>query len=308
MSDIQNAFDIAFETAARHRGSGDVANYIPALARVDPNRLAFVVTGLDGNQLTAGDADVRFSIQSISKVFTLAMALERVGDALWTCVGREPSGSAFNSIVQLEHENGVPRNPFINAGAIAVTDRLVSPHGAINTVTDILDMMQSLSGDENVHVDFDVAMSEERTGDRNKSLAHFMAAYGRLRHPVETTLRVYFHQCALAMTPASLGKAGLFLANGGVNPLTGDQVVSAIRAQRINALMMACGHYDNSGEFAFRVGLPGKSGVGGGILVIAPGKGTIVAWSPGLNQFGTSLAGALAIETFAKETGWSVFR
>ncbi|MBL0913949.1 MAG: glutaminase [Sphingopyxis sp.] len=305
--DLARCVAEAYEVALPHRGQGKVADYIPALASVDPNRFGFALALPDGTVHTAGDADIPFSIQSVSKVFTLALALRRVGSALWDSVGREPSGSAFNSIVQLENEQGVPRNPFINAGAIATTDRLIDGRDLDTAVAEILDFVRARSGDDSVDIDLDVAFSESQTGARNRSLTHFMDAFGNVREPVETTLGVYFRQCAIAMSCRQLAKAGLFLAMEGRDPLTGEQLLEAHRARRINAIMMLCGHYDNSGEFAFRVGLPGKSGVGGGILCIAPGQGAIAVWSPGLNEAGTSLVGAIALEHFAYAAGWSVF-
>jgi glutaminase len=305
--DLQRCVTQAYEVALPHVGKGKVADYIPALACVEPRQLGIALALPDGTIHVAGDADTPFSIQSVSKVFTLALALRRLGSDLWSSVGREPSGSAFNSIVQLENEHGVPRNPFINAGAIATTDRLIDGRDQAAVVDDIVRFMQARAGDAAVAVDEIVAQSESQTGARNRSLAHFMAAFGNLRHPVETVLGVYFQQCALAMSCRQLAKAGLFLAAGGRDPATGEVIVEPHRARRINAIMLGCGHYDNSGEFAFKVGLPGKSGVGGGILCIAPGRGSIAVWSPGLNAAGTSLAGAEALEHFAWATGWSVF-
>lgn len=307
MTDLARCVAEAYEVALPHRGQGKVADYIPALACVDPDRFGIALALPDGTVHSAGDVDMPFSIQSVSKVFTLALALRRVGSSLWDSVGREPSGSAFNSIVQLESEQGVPRNPFINAGAIATTDRLIDGRDLDATVAEILEFMRARAGDDRVEIDFDVAFSESETGARNRSLTHFMDAFGNLRHPVETALGVYFRQCAIAMSCHQLARAGLFLAMEGRDPLTGEQLIEPHRARRINAIMMLCGHYDNSGEFAFRVGLPGKSGVGGGILCIAPGQGSIAVWSPGLNEAGTSLVGALALEHFAYAAGWSVF-
>jgi len=152
-----------------------------------------------------------------------------------------------------------------------------------------------------------VARSEVDTGTRNASLAYFMASFGHFKNPVDVVLRTYFHHCSMAMNTQQLAKAGLFLANNGINPATGYAIVTPQRAKRINALMLTCGHYDGSGEFAFRVGLPGKSGVGGGILAIAPGKASIAVWSPGLDVIGNSKLGTEALELFANETGWSVF-
>ncbi|MGZ8336786.1 MAG: glutaminase [Allosphingosinicella sp.] len=290
-----------------HRGGGRVADYIPALARVDPRKLGIAFADGHGRVHGAGDCDEPFSIQSISKVFTLGQALERVGAGLWDKVGREPSGSAFNSIVQLEEELGKPRNPLINPGAIVVTDQLVGAGGADAAITGLLDFLRRQARDDRVHVDEEVARSEAETGARNRSLAWFMKSFGILTNDVETVLAAYFRHCALAMSCRQLARAALHLAFDGRDPETGAEVMPAHRARRINSVMMLCGHYDNSGEFAFRVGLPGKSGVGGGILAIAPGHGAVAAWSPGLNAAGTSAAGAAALEGLVERTGWSVF-
>ena len=306
-ADLARCVAEAYDLALPHRGKGKVADYIPALATVDPNRFGFALALPDGTVHTAGDVDIPFSIQSVSKVFTLALALRRLGSSLWESVGREPSGSAFNSIVQLESEYGIPRNPLINAGAIATTDRLIDGRGDDATVAEILHFLRARAGDDGVAIDAEVAASESETGARNRSLGYFMKGFGNLRHPVEEALGVYFRQCAIAMSCRQLARAGLFLAMEGRDPLTGEQIIKPHRARRINAIMMLCGHYDNSGEFAFRVGLPGKSGVGGGILCIAPGQGSIAVWSPGLTEAGTSLVGAIALEHFAYAAGWSVF-
>ena len=306
MADIQGIIDgIAAEMAAvEHRGK--VADYIPTLARVDPRHFGIAVVLANGSTFTAGDADTAFSIQSISKVFVLALALGKVGAELWRRVGREPSGSAFNSVVQLEHEGGIPRNPFINAGAIVVSDVVLGSADPRETIGDILRFLRYLSGDEGVVIDAEVAASEAETGFRNIALANYMRSFGNMDR-VEEALKVYFHQCALAMSCRQLAMAGRYLAHDGCHPGTGKHVVTAIRARRINALMLTCGHYDGSGEFAFRVGIPGKSGVGGGILAIVPGEASIAVWSPGLNDRGNSLLGARALERLSEATGWSVF-
>ena len=298
------------EIAEEMRGRpdrGEVASYIPELARADPNAFGLVVIDADGAVAAAGDADVPFSIQSISKVFTLTLALGMVGDRLWRKVGREPSGSPFNSIVQLERERGIPRNPFINAGAIAVTDVILSGHQPREALGEILRFMQFLAQDPSIAIDEAVAASEARTGFRNSALANYMKSFGVIENPVDFTLGVYFHHCAIAMSCRQLAMAGRFLAHSGRNPSTGHSVVSAERARRINAVMLTCGHYDGSGEFAYRVGLPGKSGVGGGILAVAPGKASIAVWSPGLDASGNSHLGRIALEALTKRLGWSIF-
>ena len=298
--------DIAEEMSARP-ARGQVATYIPELANVDPARFGLAVIDLDGTTHLGGNADLPFSIQSISKVFTLTLALGRVGDRLWRKVGREPSGNPFNSIVQLEREMGVPRNPFINAGAIAVTDVILSGRQPRETLGEILRFLQFLAEDDTIHIDQNVAASEKRTGFRNAALANYMKSFGVVDNPVDFTLGVYFHHCAIAMSCRQLARAGLFLANNGRNPVNGHSVISSERARRINALMLTCGHYDGSGEFAYRVGLPGKSGVGGGILAVAPGRASVAVWSPGLDETGNSHLGRIALEELARRTGWSIF-
>lgn len=286
---------------------GKVATYIPQLATVSPAKFGIAVAPLSGPIAVAGDADETFSIQSISKLFTLTLALGRLGDRIWARVDREPSGNAFNSIVQLEYEHGKPRNPFVNAGAIAITDVILGGHQPREAIGEILRFMRFLANDDTITIDRLVAKSEQAHGDRNMALAHFMRSYGIIEHVPAEVLGVYFHQCAIAMSCRQLAKAGLFLANQGRDPNTGHSVVSAVRARRINALMVTCGHYDGAGDFAFRVGLPGKSGVGGGIIAIVPGKAVITVWSPGLDANGNSLLGTAALELIAQRTSWSVF-
>lgn len=305
--DFAELVEDALAAAEVHRGRGKVATYIPALASIDPNKLGIAIALADGTVHSAGDGEEPFSIQSISKVFTLGLALAHVKAALWNGVGREPSGSPFNSIVQLEAEKGRPRNPLINAGAIVVCDRLLGRRTPDEAVAEILEFLRTQAGDPSIGIDEQVALSESTMGTRNRSLAYFLKTYDNLDNPVEDVLSVYFRQCAITMSCAQLARAGLHLAFDGLDPRTGETVLIPSRARRINAVMMTCGHYDNSGEFAFSIGLPGKSGVGGGILAVVPGVGTIVVWSPGLNAAGTSLAGAAALERIVERTGWSVF-
>lgn len=307
MSKLQTTVaEIADEMHARP-DRGEVATYIPELASIDPKHFGIAVVGVDGEVATGGDFAMPFSIQSVSKVFTLTLALGKAGDRLWQRVGREPSGSPFNSIVQLEFEKGKPRNPFINAGAIAVTDLILSGHQPREALGEILRFIRFLADDQSIAIDEKVAASEQRTGFRNAALANYMKSFGVLENPVELALGVYFHQCAIAMSCLQLANAGLFLAMSGRNPVTGHQVINAERARRINAVMLTCGHYDGSGEFAYRVGLPGKSGVGGGILCIAPGKASIAVWSPGLDAAGNSHLGRVALEALTKRISWSIF-
>lgn len=307
MADLQKMVDEIHREISARPERGKVAAYIPQLAAIDPAHFGMAIVTPDGQVFMAGDSDMAFSIQSVSKVFSLTLALGKLGDRLWNRVGREPSGTAFNSIVQLEREEGKPRNPFINAGAIAVADVLLGGHRPREAIGEIVQFVRFLAGDDTIVIDNQVARSETETGYRNFALAQFMRGFGKLDHPAEHVLGVYFHQCALAMSCRQLAHAGLYLAAGGRNPATGRTVVSRDRARRINALMLMCGHYDGSGDFAYRVGLPGKSGVGGGILCVAPGKASIAVWSPGLNENGNSLLGSAALEMLAQRTGWSIF-
>ena len=304
--DLQAIVDRIVAEAGDAPDRGVVASYIPSLATIDPRQFGMAIALADGGMVAGGDADTGFSIQSISKVFALTLALGKTGDRLWARVGREPSGTAFNSIVQLEHEAGIPRNPFINAGAIVVADVNLAGHRPRETIGEFVRFVRYLAGDETIAIDAVVARSEADTGFRNVALANYMRALGNLTHPVELVLGTYFHQCATEMSCRQLARAGRFLMLDGRHP-DGGSVVSARRARRINALMLTCGHYDASGDFAYRVGLPGKSGVGGGILAIVPGRASIAVWSPGLTPNGNSKLGALALERLVEATGWSIF-
>lgn len=291
--------EITAEMASR-TNRGQPADYIPELAAIDPGQFGLSVVLADGTQHSAGDSATPFSIQSVSKVFGLAIALGRLGDQLWTRVRREPSGLAFNSILQLESEAGIPRNPFINAGAIVTTDAALARRPPREYLAELLTFVRTAAGDEDIHIDRAVAKSETGTGHRNFALAHFLKSQGNLTNTPDLVLGAYFHQCAIAMTVEQLARSGRFLAGF-------QRLIAPERVRRINALMLTCGHYDGSGEFAFRVGLPGKSGVGGGILAIAPGRASIAVWSPGLNAQGNSQLGTEALEKLARRTGWSIF-
>ncbi|MGQ3055008.1 MAG: glutaminase [Roseateles sp.] len=282
---------------------GKVASYIPALARVSPLQFGIALRTCAGETAAAGDSDLPFSIQSMSKMFSLTLAIRALDEALWDRIGREPSGSPFNSLVQLETECGIPRNPFINAGAIAVADRLVSL-GDANV--ELLALLGRLCG-EPVRIDAEVAQSEADTGFRNTALANFMKAFGTLDNDVATVLDVYFQQCAIAMSCEQVACAAGYLCRDGRHPLAGTPVLSSAQARRVNALMLTCGTYDAAGEFAFRIGLPCKSGVGGGIVAVVPDQLTLCVWSPALDETGNSWLGRQALELFVTKTGLSVF-
>ncbi len=284
---------------------GKVADYIPMLARVPRDRFAMAVVTLDGRVHAVGDAHEAFSIQSISKVFTLTLAIKAVGDALWQRVGREPSGSAFNSLVQLENEHGIPRNPFLNAGAHVVADAILGAYPDPRAA--LLEFVRRRGDDPAIADDAAVAQSERETGFRNAALANFLKGFGNLRHEVEAVLDFYFFQCSLAMTCVDLARSAGYIANRGVCPWTREPVLTPSQAKRISALMLTCGTYDAAGDFAYEVGLPAKSGVGGGIVGVIPGRLALAVWSPALNAKGNSLAGTAALERFTTLTGWSIF-
>ncbi|GBQ61558.1 glutaminase [Ameyamaea chiangmaiensis NBRC 103196] len=291
----------------RRRDRGVLPRYIAPLAAVDPRKFGLAVLEADGRMHLAGDAEEPFSIQSISKVHALTMALETVGSTLWTHVRQEPSGSAFNSITQLESEHGIPRNPFINAGAIVVTDQLITRLGRQQARHDFLAFMRSLTDDgASVRYDEAIARAEYDSGFRNVALANYMRTFGTVQNNTSAVLRQYFHQCALTMTCRQLAESGRFLMTGGRAPSRRGMAIASRTARTVAAVMMTCGHYDGSGSFAVRVGLPGKSGVGGGILAIVPGIASIAVWSPGLNEQGNSLLGTEALELLVEATGWSV--
>lgn len=285
-------------------GSGTPAEYIPALATVEPRSFGMALADLDGNVFGVGDWRTPFSTQSITKVFSLALALAEGGDTLWERVGREPSGNPFNSLVQLEYESGIPRNPFINAGALVVTDRLQSLTG--DASSELLEFLRQESGNPGLGFDAEVAASEQAHGDRNAAVAHFMASYGNIDNPVPALLEHYFWQCSIEMSCADLALAGRFLARHGLRA-DGSRLLTRSEAKQINAVMLTCGTYDAAGEFAYRVGLPGKSGVGGGIVAVVPGLCTLAVWSPGLDAQGNSVAGVAALDRFTTLTGLSVF-
>ena len=305
--DYQALLDGVLSDVHAYRGSGEVASYVPLLAQADPGKFGIALALPDGSTYVAGDGDDSFSIQSISYVFSLALALHHVKAALWNHVGREPAGSPVNSIVQLELEKGKPRNPLTSAGAMVVMDQLIGRRSADEAIEELIAFLRERAGDDAVGIDETIAMSESRAGAFNRSLAYFIAAFGNLKNPPEQVLSAYFRQCSIAMSCRQLARAGLFLAFDGVDPATGDPICTPSRTRRINALMLTAGHYDVSGDFAFRVGFPGKSAVSGGILAVVPGKGALCAWSPGLGEAGTSLVGTIALERFADRTGWSLF-
>lgn len=304
----QQILDDIYTEIQPYLSKGKVADYIPVLAEVPKEQFAMTVTLADGRIFSVGESKKCFSIQSISKVFTFTLALKIYSKELYKRIGVEPSGNPFNSLVQLEYEHGIPRNPFINAGAIVVTDSLISHYGdEYKALEVIMNFVREISGNEILSFDSIVANSEMEHGDRNLALGHLMKSFSNLDNDVIDTVMTYFKHCAITMNTEELSRAMLFLAFSGTDPISKKTFITPRQAKRINAVMLTCGHYDASGEFAFHVGLPGKSGVGGGIVATIPGKMSIAVWSPGLNTYGNSLAGTIALEIFTTKTGLSIF-
>jgi glutaminase len=304
-SDYQQVLDTIHREVQPLLRQGKVASYIPQLATVSPDRFGMAVFCLDGSTFSVGDADVKFSLQSITKLFALALAFSREGDDVWKRVGREPSGNPFNSLVQLEYERGIPRNPFINAGALVITDILASRF--VQADIAVLQFARQIADEAGIEFDNVVAASERGTAERNTAMAHFMKDFGNFRNPVDAVIDAYCRQCSITMTCTELAKAGSFLAQHGTIPWSGAQILDPSSSKRLNALMLTCGTYDAAGDFAYRVGLPAKSGVGGGILALMPGEASIAVWSPGLDEAGNSLAGTYALERFTTLTARSIF-
>ncbi len=284
---------------------GEVATYIPELANIDTAKLGIHLTTIQRDHYFIGDASEKFSTQSISKVLSLTLALKLAGDSVWDRVGVEPSGTAFNSLVQLEYERGIPRNPLINAGAIVICDILVSYLD--DPKFELLEFIRRTAGIPGIGYSPKVAMSELRSGFRNYSLANLMKDFGNIHNDIDPVLDLYFHLCSIEMSCAELAQTFLFLAADGVNPMTEKVVCTPRRAKRINSIMQMCGFYDEAGEFAFRTGLPGKSGVGGGIVAIHPGEYSVAVWSPKLNKNGNSYKGMKALEFLTTKTQSSIF-
>lgn len=285
-------------------GKGHVADYIPELSRVDPRKFGIAVAGIDGSEAAAGDCDEPFSLQSITKLFALQLALNRGGDEIWMRVGKEPSGTPFNHLAILEAEQGAPRNPFVNAGALAVTDYLMgrTPDPAAL----VLAFIRASGGFSEGSIDEAVAASEIATAHKNRAIAHILKIHQRIDHAPDAVVDAYCRQCAIAASVRQLARAALPLAAAGFSRHGGESIMAPRLVRRVNAVMMTCGMYDSTGSFAYRVGLPAKSGVGGGIVAVAPGLGTIAVWSPELDRAGNSLVGTIALELFTQHTHWSI--
>ncbi len=304
MIDFQNVLEDIHNEIGQVKYKGKVASYIPELSAVDENNFGIYINMIDGLDYGIGNDNTLFSIQSISKVLALAQALPLIDTDIWKRVDVEPSGNPFNHLSLLELENGIPRNPLINAGAIVVSDILLSH--LKNPKEDFLDFVRAISNDDTINYNEKVATSEKETGFRNYAAANLLKSFNNLDNKVEDVLDFYFYQCSIEMTCQQLAKAFHLFANKGFC-IKNKQYLTFSQTKRINAIMLTCGFYDEAGEFAFEVGLPGKSGVGGGIVALLPNKFTIATWSPGLNVRGNSLLGMQALESFTTKTGLSIF-
>lgn len=294
-----------FEAVNALEKSGKVAGYIPALAKVDPDQYAMFVEIPGKEGFGVGDVDTVFSIQSISKAITAAIVLSKKDIRLWKRVGVEPSGNAFNSLFQLEREKGIPRNPFINAGAIVVADELLSLYD--DPKQTLLDIVREMAGDDSIYYDQEVAQGELETCDTNYALGHFLKSHGNLNNSVSDVLELYCYQCSLAMNARALARTFAFQCNDGVIPYSGRRILTPSQSKRLNSVMLTCGFYDQAGAFAYQVGLPGKSGVGGGIVAVVPNAMSVAVWSPRLNEYGNSVLGIESLERFTTATNLAIF-
>lgn len=294
-----------FKTVDTEENQGEVSSYIPELANVDPRHFGVYLTTTNHFEFGIGDCNKKFSIQSVSKVLSLTLAYKMLGEKIWERLGVEPSGTPFNSLVQLETDRGIPRNPFINAGALVICDILIS--NLNNPKADFIQFLHETSGNNTIRYSEEIAASEKSTGFRNVALCNFIKSFGNIRNNPDEVLDFYFHLCSIEMTCEELSKTYLYLANGGHRISDKQPVLNASQTKRVNAIMQTCGFYDESGEFTFKVGLPGKSGIGGGIIAIYPGKYSIAVWSPKLNEKGNSCKGMKFLELLTTKTKSSIF-
>ncbi len=304
MLDYQAILDEIHNSLKNTNNTGEVASYIPELAKISKDKLGIHLQLITGESHTVGDAFEKFSIQSISKIFSLTKAFQLEGNNLLERVDVEPSGNPFNHLSLLELEDGIPRNPLINSGAIVIADILLSH--LENPKEDFLNFVRDLAHDPTISYNEKVAESERITGFNNYAAANLLKAYGNLNNKVEDVLDFYFHQCSIMMDCKQLTNAFFVYANSG-KCLKNITHISASQVKRINAIMLTCGFYDEAGEFAFEVGLPGKSGVGGGIVALLPHCYTIATWAPALNPKGNSYLGMQALEQFTTKTKLSIF-
>ncbi len=302
---IHEIIDETYKEVKAMHDEGKLASYIPELANVDPDKFGVYISTVDGYGYGIGDDDTNFSIQSIVKVISLTMVYEKMGENIWERIGVEPAGTPFNSLVQLETDFGIPRNPFINSGALVICDMLISNFK--NAKEELLAYTRFISDIPTLNYSQKIATSEKSVGYRNIALCNFIKSFGNIMNEPSDVLELYFMMCSMEMNCNELSKTFLFLANGGSKLSEKQKILSESQSKRINALMQSCGFYDESGEFTFKVGLPGKSGVGGGVVGILPNKYSIGVWSPKLNEKGNSVKGIKFLELFTTKTRLSIF-
>lgn len=296
------------ESNRSHTKDGVLANYIPELAKANPDTLAICVCDHRGTCTEAGDFKTPFTIQSVSKVITLLYALEYYGENIFTRIGVEQTADAFNSIIKLETRNhGKPLNPLINAGAIA-TIAYVAEHEGKGTFRKLSGFLRKLARNDSIHVNQDVYASEKRTGDINRALAYFQKGVHSFDASVEIVLDTYFQMCSLEVHVKDLARIAQVLANNGVIAETGERLFSEKTAKMTKSIMTTCGMYDSSGQFALAVGIPSKSGVGGGILSVVPGRYGIGTLGPALDEKGNSAAGIKLLSQLSEELNLSIFQ
>jgi glutaminase len=303
--DYQQILNSIYNEVNQLENNGIIAEYIPELAKVDATKFGISLIDSKQNSFNVGNASESFSIQSISKVYTTALIFSKIGNDLWKRVNFEPSGNAFNSLVQLEHENGIPRNPFINAGALVIADLMLEHFE--NPIADFLAFVRHLSNSDAPNYNLNVVNSEKETGFRNAALVNYIKSYGNIKNNPEDVLDFYYHQCALEMNCEDLAKSFQVFSNNGINPYNNERLLTSSQCKRLNALMQMCGFYDQAGEFTFKVGLPGKSGVGGGVVAVFPNNYTVAVWSPKLNKKGNSVYGLETLERLTTITEASIF-
>ena len=303
--DYQKIISNIYEEILEKPNIGKVADYIPEIACIEESKFAVNYTDLNLNSFGCGDFQEKFSIQSISKVFALSFVYKELGEKLWKRVDVEPSGNPFNSLLQLEADHGIPRNPFINAGALVICDILLDI--CPNPKEKLLQFIRDLAEDDQIFFNEKVAQSEMEHSFRNTAMCNFMKSFGNIHNRPAAVIDLYCHLCSIEMTCEQLSKSFLYLANGGKKPSDNTAILPFLKAKRINAILLTCGFYDESGEFSFLVGLPGKSGVGGGIIAILPQKYCIAVWSPKLNPKGNSYRGMQFLEKFTTLTGETIF-
>jgi len=303
--DFRTIIQEVYTDLSQTKNQGQPASYIPELANVNPDKFGIHFCSLDGDHYGLGDHQEKFSCQSIIKVISLCLAFKSEGVKIWKRVGVEPSGTAFNSLVQLEYEQGIPRNPFINAGAIVICDILLSRFK--NPKIEFIEFVRHLAYNSDIDYNPKIAESEKAHAYRNAALINMMKSFDNIENPIEEVLDFYYDICSIEMTCEELAKTFLLFANNGCIPSSKERIITTSQSKRINAIMQCCGFYDEAGEFSFKVGLPGKSGVGGGIVAVHPGKYSVVVWSPPLNKKGNSYKGILALEMFTTKSELSIF-